>query len=201
MNWKTLLIILFFQVSLNIACLASDIIIKSDPSDCDVYIIDPESGKQSLVGKTPFKGDADTIKKSTSNSSTIQVMIYKPGFIPYNIVLSLLGGVDIRLNTTLEVQKDIQFVQDYDLLVADLFDVLRMVRLKDYQSSLQKLEMLERKFPHFSIIHEMKGMIFYLQKNFKMALNFYRKANGINPQNIEAYKMKTYLEKKFKISK
>ena len=76
-----------------------------------------------------------------------------------------------------------------------------MVRLKDYQSSLQKLEMLERKFPHFSIIHEMKGMIFYLQKNFKMALNFYRKANGINPQNIEAYKMKTYLEKKFGISK
>ena len=37
-------------------------------------------------------------------------------------------------------------------------------------------------------------------KEFKRSLSFYRKAFAVNPKNRDAYRMKLYLEKKFKIS-
>lgn len=173
--------------------------IKSNPSDCDVFQIDPISGKKSALGKTPYKADLDTLKGESEDNATIQLSIYKPGFDSFNVTVPSLGNVDVNLNANLEVQKDIKMTQDLDMMVTDLFDVLRMMRIKDFPNASKKLFLLEKKFPHYSIIHEMKGTVSYLQKEFKQSLNYYRKAFGINPKNREAYKMKVYLEKKFKI--
>ena len=141
------------------------------------------------------------MKSNLGLEGTLQVLVHKPGFDKFNIAVPVLKNVDIKLNANLEVQRDIKMTQDLDLLVTDLFDVLRMMRVKDFDSAFKKLEKLESKFPHFSIIYEMKGSISYLKKDFKRALNFYRKAFAVNPKNREAYRMKIYLEKKFGVSK
>lgn len=189
---------IIFILSLS-TCYAGQLVIDSNPADCEVFTIDKDTGKKNAVGRTPYKSDMDLIKTNVGNNGVLQVEVHKPGFEPYNIAIPIVGNNDIKINANLEVEKDIKLTQDFDLLVSDLFDVLRMIRLKDYGNGLKKLEMLEKKFPHYSIVYEMKGTILYLQKNFKQALNFYRKAFGINPKNREAYKMKVYLEKKFKI--
>ncbi len=193
---KTRLVLCLFM---NISLLhAGEFIINSSPKDCEVSLVDANTGKKSVLGKTPYESTIEQVAGGLENG-TLQIEVHKPGFIPYHIALPTTIGADVKLFANLEIEKDIKMNQDFDLLVGDLFDVLRMVRVKDYQNSFKKLEKLEKKFPHFSIIFEMKGMISYLKKNYKEALNFYRKSFGLNPKNREAYKMKVYLEKKFKL--
>lgn len=193
--------ILTFLLSTFVAlgAFASEFNINSNPSDCDVFIIG-ENGKKNAVGKTPYKGNLESLKSTYGLTGTMQVEVYKPGFEAFNISVPLISSSAVNLNANLEVEKDIKLTQDVDLLVTDLFDVLRMMRIKDFPSAFAKLDKLEEKFPQYSIIYEMKGSISYMQKEFKKALNYYRKAFGINPKNREAYKMKVYLEKKFQVA-
>ena len=176
-----------------------DLVIQSSPKDCEVFLVDPTTGKKTALGKTPYESTVSQVAGG-NESGSIQIEVHKPGFIPYHIALPSSIGADVKLFANLEVEKNISMNQDFDLLVGDLFDVLRMVRVKDYKNSFAKLEKLEKRFPHFSIIFEMKGMVSYLQRNYKEALNFYRKSFGLNPKNREAYRMKVYLEKKFKLA-
>lgn len=195
---KTKFAITFFFILTSYA-FAGSVKITSSPDQCEIFVVDPEDGKKTVLGKTPFEGDVDQLKSTIGENGVAQLEIHKPGFIPYNLALPMVGGSDMKIFANLEVEKDIALTQDIDLLMGDLFDVLRMVRVKDFGNGIKKLELLEKKFPHYSIIYEMKGMISYLQKNYKQALNFYRKSFGLNPKNREAYRMKVYLEKKFNI--
>jgi tetratricopeptide (TPR) repeat protein len=77
--------------------------------------------------------------------------------------------------------------------------VQRQIRSKDYANAVKRLDELEKDFPHYSIIYELKGSAFYLDKQFKQALNYYRKAFSVNPENRDAYIMKVYLEEKFEL--
>lgn len=192
-------IILFILISLINFSYAGELVVDSNPSDCEVFSIDVESGKKTTLGRTPYKISIDFLRGSIGDKGVVQLEIFKPGFESFNIAVPVVGNNDVKIAANLEVEKDIKLTQDLDLLVSDLFDVLRMIRLKDYANSMKKLELLEAKFPHYSIVYEMKGTVSYLQKNFKQALNYYRKAFGINPKNREAYKMKMYLEKKFNL--
>lgn len=191
-NW-----IIFLTFILNASTFAGAFVVNSSPKDCEVFVIDAETGKKSALGKTPFESSLEQVVGG--GDGAVQLEVSKPGFIPYHIALPISVGADIKVFANLEVERDVKMTQDFDLLVGDLFDVLRMVRVKDYNNSFSKLEKLEKRFPHFSIIFEMKGMISYLKKNYKEALNFYRKSFGLNPQNQEAYRMKVYLEKKFNV--
>lgn len=180
---------------------ASEINILSNPVGGIIYVKDAKKGDRIKIGETPYKGNLDQLVSNISSKAAFIVEVTKVGFEPYRILLTKTGSMDIELDVNLQISKSISMVQDLDLLTGDLFDVQRMIRVKDYQSSLKKLDLLEKKFPHYSIVAEMKASVFYLMKEYKRSLGFYRKAFGLNPENREAYQMKVYLEKKFKINK
>jgi tetratricopeptide (TPR) repeat protein len=196
-NYKTIILILFFFCTV---VEASEIKISSNPIGGLIYVQDAKKGQRIKVGETPFKGSLDQLVSSLPDKAAFVVEVSKVGFEPYRILLTKTGSMDIDLDVNLEISKNLEMVQDLDLLTGDLFDVQRMIRVKDFLSSLKKLDLLERKFPHYSIIAEMKGSVFYLMKEYKRSLGFYRKAFALNPENREAYQMKLYLEKKFKIN-
>lgn len=193
-------LLFIFTLLLSPICLAGKVTIDSSPSESEIIVINPENGMKTVLGKTPYDTDMDQLKSNVGSNGVIQLDIQKPGFQKYHMALPVVGSSDIKVFANLEVENDIKLTQDIDLLMADLFDVLRMVRVQDFNNGMKKLELLEQKFPHYSIIFEMKGMISYLRKNFKEALNFYRKSFGLNPKNREAYRMKVYLEKKFNVN-
>lgn len=178
---------------------AAKLTVDSNPADSTVAVVD-KNGNKNIVGKTPYNVELDELAANYGSNNPLQLEISKGGFETYSVVIPNVKKVDIGINASLEVEKDIKFTQDFDFLMGDLFDVLRMIRGNDYETAMGKLEQLESKFPHFSIIYEMKGSIAYLQKDFKKSLNYYRKSFSINPKNREAYRMKMYLEKKFGVA-
>lgn len=196
---KKIITVLFMLISS--LALASDINILSNPPGGIIYVKDAKKGDRIKIGETPYKGSLNQLVSNISSKAAFIVEVQKVGFEPYRILLTKTGSMDIEIDVNLQVSKNISLVQDMDLLATDLFDVQRLIRGKDFQSSLKKLDLLEKKFPHFSIIAEMKGSVFYLMKEYKRSLGFYRKAFGLNPENREAYQMKVYLEKKFNVNK
>lgn len=191
--------LLIFEIFATVAG-AEEIAITSNPEEVNIFVKNAQTGQELNIGKTPYKGDVDALIANVANGSVFMLELRKTGFEPYRILVTKAGKSDIAVNVNLEVSKDMSMTQDFDLLTGDLFDVQRMVRTKDYQSAIKKLEMLEKKFPHFSVVYEMKGSVFYLMKEFKRSLTFYRKAFATNPKNRDAYRMKMYLEKKFKVA-
>ncbi|MCO4793109.1 MAG: hypothetical protein KC493_05335 [Bacteriovoracaceae bacterium] len=192
----TLLVIGLF----NNVVMSEEIAITSNPEEVDIFVKNAQTGQELKIGKTPYKGDVDALTANVANGSVFMIELRKVGFESYRILFTKAGKSDIAVNVNMEVAKDMSMTQDFDLLTGDLFDVQRMVRTKDYQSALKKLEMLEKKFPHFSVVYEMRASVFYLMKEFKRSLTFYRKAFATNPKNRDAYRMKMYLEKKFKVA-
>lgn len=176
---------------------ASSVNIKSNPDTAEVFVLNVSDGKPISVGETPFEGNVDDLGSRAGGGNSFVIEIKKVGFEPYRVLMNTLGGNDIELSVNLKVSKDIELVQDIDLLMSDLFDVQRLVRGQDYASALTKLTALQKKFPHFSIIPEMTGGIHYLNRDFTRAMNSYRKAFSLNAKNQSAYRMKKYLEKRF----
>jgi tetratricopeptide (TPR) repeat protein len=195
------LLILVIISLLGSTAFAAKVNFLSTPEGAEVFVINPTTGKKKPVGKTPYTSDFSSFLSQGGENQSIQVMVSKPGYEDFNIVVPPISSSDVRVNANLQVEKNLKLATDFDFLVTDLFDALRMTRLKDFESSNQKLDLLIKKFPHFSVVYEMKGMNFYLKKDFKKALNFYKKAFSVNPKNREAYRMMTYLEKKFNINK
>lgn len=193
---KKILILTLLILSQKI--MAENFEVISNPLEANVIVTTVE-GKKVVLGRTPYTTSLAILKSTYAVDDTINLSVEKDGFESFNVLAPLIKSTNVKINANLEIQRDLKLTQDMDLLTADLFDALRMMRLKDYKSSYSKLELLEKKFPQFSIVYEMKGAVLYLQNEYKMSLNYYRKAFGINPKNREAYKMKTYLEKKFGI--
>ena len=126
-------------------------------------------------------------------------LIEKDGFDPYRILISKTGENDINLFVNLDIRKDIEEIKNIDQYTNELFEVQRLIRVKNYETALNKLYDLEKKFPHYSTIYELTGSALYLSKDFSKSLSYYRKAFAKNADNIDAYRMKTYLEKKLAI--
>lgn len=193
-------LLILFLVMFSGSLFAEDISITSNPEQAIISVRNAQTGQSVRIGKTPYKGNLETIISNIASGSVFMLELTKDGFEPYRILITKTGASDIAVNVNMTVDRNMRMTQDFDILMSELFDVQRMIRTKDYDSSMQKLDVLIKKFPHFSIVYEMKGSIFYLMKEFKRSLTFYRKAFAVNPKNRDAYRMKTYLEKKFKVA-
>lgn len=197
MNWFKYCFIFLIVTSFS---LQARVQISSNPDDSSIYVVNPETSERFSVGTTPYEGSLQELLSRTGDDNTLFLHIEKTGFETYRLLLNSFGRSSLNLNVNLEVAKDIKIVQDLDLLVNDLFDVQRMARGRDFSSALSKLDLLEERFPHYSVIHEMRGSIFYLQQEYTRSLSSYRRAFSLNAENRDAYRMKVYLERRFGVS-
>lgn len=192
----------FFLVLISFCdlALAARIRINSNPDQSHIYVVNPTTGQKNSIGVTPYDGDLSQLLSQGQDGNSLFLSIEKPGFDPYRLFFSSFGKNNIDLNLVLDVSKDIKIVQDLDLLVGDLFDVQRLIRGQSFSKAIEKLALLESRFPHFSVIPELQGSAYYLSREFTNALNSYRKAFALNAKNRDAYRMMLYLERRFNMS-
>jgi|GEM_PF-592274 len=178
---------------------AEDLSITSNPEQAEVWVRQNSNNPGVKIGKTPLKLSMNEVVNNYAKSNVFILEIVKEGFETYRLLLTRTGSNDIELAVNMEVSKNLKMVKDVDYLVNQLFDIQRQIRVKDYTNAISKLEQLEKDFPHYSVVYELKGSAYYLNKDFAKALSYYRKAFSINPENRDAYVMKLYLEEKFNL--
>ena len=194
---QLLLITILTLFSTNV--LAEKIEIKSNPEEAEIYVLSDESANAQKIGKTPFKQDLKELIQTYVKKNNFVIELRKDGYESYRILLTKTSNLDVELSVNMEVSREIQTIKKHDLLVVELFDVQKLIRGKNFVDAMNKLNELEKKYPHFSIIAELKATTYYMMKDVEKALSYYRKSFALNSDNVDAYKMKVYLEKKLGI--
>lgn len=173
--------------------------ISSTPENSEVFFQLTPSSKKVKLGKTPLSIVENDIEKLLGENKTYILKIEKRGFEPYQILMLKSKGVETKLEVSLAVNQEIKTAIKHDNLASSLFDVQRLIRSNNYSDAHKKLDSLEQKYRNFSIIPELKGLAYYMQKDINNALSMFRLAFSRNSENKDAYKMKVYLEKKLGI--
>ena len=169
--------------------------LKSDPPDATVSIRDLNGVQTVKIGKTPYEGNIADLVSNFAKSNFFLIVIEKAGFENQSILLSDLLKSDIELNINLVPKEDILLYRNIDKAIVDLFESQRLMRLGHYDDAIGLLKTLEAEQPKLSTIPEFVGSAYYLKKDTKGALSWYEKAYRLNPENKDAYSMKTYLRK------
>ena len=193
-------IILIFFLFLPIISKANYLALKSNPIGADVFVINTTTNKRVKIGRTPFEIQMQEVVTNFSESQVFMVEIVKNGYEDYRVMIGQVGSNEVDLTVNLNPLKTVLEQKMTDELMAQLFDIQRQIRTKDYGNAINRLIDLDKKFPNYSIISELIGSAYYLDQKFKEALSFYRKAFSINPENKDAFIMKNYLEKKFNLA-
>ena len=179
---------------------SQDLSITSNPEKADILIQLQGDEEFRTIGKTPLKENLKSFLSTYVGKNSFILTIKKEGYEPYRMLFTKNKNVDIDVSVKLEESKAISTVIKHDILVSDLFKVQKMIRSKNFTGAISRLDQLSKDYKHFSIIPELKGIAYYLNQDVEKSLSMYREAFGLNPKNIDAYKMKVYLEKKLGVS-
>lgn len=195
----SLIRLLILVIALPTYVWAEKIEIKSNPEEAEIFILTDEGTAPQKIGKTPFKQDLKELIQTYVKKNNFVFELRKEGYEPYRVLFTKTSNLDVELAVNLEVSREIKTIKRHDMLMVELFDVQKLIRGKNFTDAMNKLNILEKDYPHFSIIAELKATTYYMMKDVEKALSYYRKSFALNSDNVDSYKMKVYLEKKLGI--
>lgn len=184
---------------------AGEIIITISPSESDIYVRRPSDMKEQLIGKTqkdtPFEMKMENIVEKYGENGMIVVIARKNGFIPSQILLAHIGKEKVKLNLTLDSYRKKDDFNKLDKMISRLFEVQRLGRIGNYKQALISLDEIDSSYNRLSILHEMRGSIYYFKKDYHHSLGSFRKSFDLNPDNADAYYFKLQLESMLGVQK
>lgn len=172
--------------------------VTSTPDQATVYARNVGSNKRVEIGKTPFNSTVTDLRAKNFQDGPMIFEVEKEGHQNAQIFVSeSTANIDIsvelkKLDTLAETKK-------FDKVGSELFEVHRLIRNKKYVEAHKMLDEIKKLFPSLSIVHELEGSVFYLEKKFNQSLDSFRTAYRFNGENLFALKMKRFLEKKLNI--
>lgn len=93
--------------------------------------------------------------------------------------------VFITLDKELEDAKSSEMRSRLEKLSKTLTRATSAIHSKKYSEAEIMLNNLVSDFPSVSVVYDLLGNVYYLQKNMKEALRFYQRSYQINPENVE----------------
>jgi tetratricopeptide (TPR) repeat protein len=189
----SLLFTILLLISANV--FAETIKLKSDPTDATVYVRDLNGTQNFKVGVTPYEASINDLAANYAKSNFFLVVIEKNGYESQSLLISDLLKSDLELSINLIPKDDVILYRKLDKTMNDLFEAQRLMRGGQYDEAVTLLKTVETDQPKLSIIPELIGSAFYLKKDNKGSLSWYEKAYRMNPENKDAYTMKSYLRK------
>lgn len=194
------LILLIFLLSPGLL-FANKITINSDPPESDVYVRELGNSNYKKIGKAPLETSFEELKTYFVNTAVFMIEVRKKGYLPYRVTVNDLAKADMDMLVNLEPREDFLKYPKIDKNIAELFEAQRLLRAKQYDEAISVLKGVGEKEPFLSIIPEFIGSAYYLKKQNRKSLDFYKKAYRINPENRDAFVMKNYLEKALGVTK
>ncbi len=189
-----LLFITLFFINISFVS-AEQLKLKSDPTDAKVFIRDLGGLQNTKIGNTPYEGNILDLAASYAKGNFFLVYIEKEGYESQSILLSDLLKSDIELSINLVPKENILLYRKLDKSINDIMEAQRLLRSQQYDEAVALLKKVEVDQPNFSIVPEIIGSALYLKKDQKNALAWYEKAYRMNPENKDAFIMKSYLRK------
>jgi tetratricopeptide (TPR) repeat protein len=178
------------------SCSSSRVIsIKSTPQNAEVFVNEIGSGKREKIGETPLLMDEKLLKKVVNTGKApVMIEVELPGYLKQTFVVNDLGKANIDYDIQFKTLNYSNIINKIDNVTTNLFKVQKLLRAGSYDSSLKILNELSKNYPSSSIINELMGSAYYLKKDYPNSLVYYDLATKFDQANVDAYRMKKYLE-------
>lgn len=180
---KTLIVAVLPAALLAGCASTGTVVVRSEPSDAQVFMIDSRSGQSSLLGRTPL-----TVEKNLAddqNGQIFQLKIEKEG---YEAKTAAVAGfskettfVDIKLNSLATVSNEIK--KSFEQNRALLSEAIRLASASRFAEALARIEKILEVDPKNDEVMAAKGSLFYLMKDYDSAQAAWMKALEFNPNN------------------
>lgn len=184
------------------SCGSGKVLIQTTPPGATVYFKEAGGTVERSLGETPLELKGDKLKdmvKNPVNPSFLKLKKY--GYSDEKIVISNFSNSDTTYSFELTENVKSDVITKIDETSSELFEIQRKLRNGDIQGPIKQLESLLKKYKQSSFINELMGSAYYLSKDFKKSLFFYNEAYKYNTENVDAYKMKKYLEEKLGVER
>lgn len=185
----------FLVLIISSEVVAEQLKLKSDPPGAKIFVRDLSGVQNIKVGNTPYEANLLDLASNYAKSNFFLVVIEKEGYETQSILLSDLLKSDIDLSINLIPKEDILHYRKLDKSVNDLMESQRLLRAQQYDEAITLLKTVEMEQPKLSIVPEIIGSAYYLKKDQRASLTWFEKAYRINPENKDAFTMKSYLRK------
>lgn len=179
-TWIPLAMISF----LSLACASrGTVVVRTNPSDAKVYIVDTKTGDNSLMGQTPLTFSKKLAEEK--DSEVFQLRIEKDGFESKYASVAAFGKettyVDVKLSSVLSANGDIRKAFETNRQL--MSEATRLAAGKRFSEALARIEKVIETDPKNDEAHAAKGSLMYLMKDYNGAHSAWKKALEINPSN------------------
>ncbi len=217
---KTILLILLLFMC---GCSTGRMVIESAPKQGQIFVRAAGQLNEQSLGQSPVSRDVSEIQDLAGGVDTIVVEVRKTGYFPKSVVVTDIDSLsDIKINLELSSIEDFLTGADpkmgesqrrvlLDLneqrsrmtnhLIDDLFEAQRLAQVGRVADSLKKLDEIEKDNPNVASVYEIRGGVYFMQKDYPKALDAFRKAARSNPSNLEVLNIKSFLEKKLNVNR
>ena len=196
---KVLIMILFVLLT---SCGSRKVLITTTPAGAEVYARENGDTVVKSLGVTPLElseSKLETIVKNPKKPTILKIS--KHGHSEEKIIITDFGNSDVTYNFTLKENSQAEIIAKIDSTSNALFEAQRLMRAGNTADSIRMLEILLKQYKQSSFINELMAGAYYLEKKYEKSLLFYENAYKYDAKNIEAYKMKKYLEDKLGVSR
>jgi len=192
MSRTFIILFLFILCGAITNCSSQSLRVQSSPEGADVTVLNSNRSPQKM-GKTPIELSSRTNPEIFSDAFQIQVS--KEGYQPQAVLVPKLattggtGRVSFNLEDT-TLPKVCQVQEDaFNEMARGVAEVSTFVQRKKYGEATSLVQALLTKYNGVSVLYDLQGNIFYLQKNLARALDSYKKSNSLSPNNPQTLRM------------
>jgi hypothetical protein len=190
-------ILILLMMSFWLSSCSSKFIVRSDPPQADVSIIDSRSGEKKVIGKTPLEMSmSDLAYVATDPAGFMTVEVATKGFITEKFFLpkSKFGTLVSELEVKMKPGDDPKQFQMAKQVLDSLFLSQKYANSGQYPRALEEVDRVLDVFPEFARGLSLKASILFLMKKFDESTDFYQRAIKIDPQQEDSIKMLAKIE-------
>lgn len=178
-------------------CATSGLRVQSSPDGADVSISIGDQAPRK-VGKTPMTLEASTVPELYRES--LQMQLTKDGHQTVTVLVPRMpmgasGSINMSLNDSALPRVCTSQLESANQLAKGIADSASLVQRKKLEEAARVLEDLAIKFGTVTVIHDLLGNVYFLQRNMVRALDSYRRSYRLDPNNIETMRMIERIEK------
>ncbi|MBS1962737.1 MAG: tetratricopeptide repeat protein [Bdellovibrionales bacterium] len=172
-------------------CSSGQIQVESDPAGADVNVVSGGGMKQK-IGQTPLT--LTPAQFPNAFGADVQIQVSKDGYRAESFLLPpQASGAVGRIQAKLADDPVSKTCQDTANSIADATDAVaqiqRLIYKKNYGDAERALVSATVKYPAVPIFYSLLGNVYYLEKQLDKALESYRHAAALQPQNLEIARM------------
>ena len=192
---------LIFPLLIITACSTNQkVSLQSYPPSASVSL-ETSTGEKKALGETPLNLNGQELFDG-KNMAFLEVS--KEGFEKQKIFLTRNSStenfdVSVKLTPTATDLKAEKGKDRQEQLAKSLARISGLISKKKYDEAERLLFDLARDFPHISVTYDLLGNIYYLRGSYRKALEHYKRALSLNPENSETRNMIDKLEKEISL--